>query len=94
MVDASRPRAPGAPSPIGVCGESAGDPLLALVLVGLGVSSLSMAPSKVPIVRLALSTHSRADCERLAATARRSRTARDAYEAVRAAASSALTDIL
>jgi phosphotransferase system enzyme I (PtsI) len=44
--------------PMGVCGESAGDPLLALVLVGLGVSSLSMAPSKVPVVRLALSLHS------------------------------------
>ena len=44
--------------PIGVCGESAGDPLLALVLAGLGVSSLSMAPSKVPVVRLALSLHS------------------------------------
>ena len=37
-----------------VCGESAGDPLLALVLAGLGVSSLSMAPSKVPVVRLAV----------------------------------------
>jgi phosphotransferase system enzyme I (PtsI) len=80
--------------PMGVCGESAGDPLLALVLVGLGVSSLSMAPSKVPIVRLALSAHSRADCERLAATARRSRTAHDGYDAVRAAASPALTDVL
>jgi phosphotransferase system enzyme I (PtsI) len=79
---------------MGVCGESAGDPLLALVLVGLGVSSLSMAPSKVPIVRLALSAHSRADCERLAATARGSRTARDGYDAVRAAASPALTDVL
>ena len=38
--------------PMGVCGEAGGDPLLALVLAGLGVSSLSMAPSKVPMVRL------------------------------------------
>ncbi len=29
--------------PVGVCGEAAADPLLAVVLVGLGVSSLSMA---------------------------------------------------
>jgi len=29
--------------PIGVCGEAAADPLLALVLTGLGISSLSMA---------------------------------------------------
>ncbi|GMA37234.1 hypothetical protein GCM10025876_34380 [Demequina litorisediminis] len=37
--------------PVGVCGESAGDPYLALVLAGLGVASLSMAPSKVPAVK-------------------------------------------
>jgi multiphosphoryl transfer protein len=29
---------------VGVCGEAAADPLLALVLAGLGISSLSMAP--------------------------------------------------
>ncbi len=70
--------------PIGVCGESAGDPLLALVLTGLGVGSLSMAPSKVGIVRLALSLHTLAECHRLAAVARAARTARDALETVRA----------
>jgi phosphotransferase system enzyme I (PtsI) len=30
--------------PVGVCGEAAVDPLLALVLTGLGISSLSMTP--------------------------------------------------
>ena len=80
--------------PIGVCGESAGDPLLALVLVGLGVTSLSMAPSKVPVVRLALSLHSVAECQRLAQVARGSRTAVDALTAVREAASTELTDLL
>ena len=30
--------------PVGVCGEAAADPLLALILAGLGVSSLSMTP--------------------------------------------------
>ncbi len=80
--------------PIGVCGESAGDPLLALVLVGLGVSSLSMAPSKVPVVRLALSLHSVAECQTLAAAARASRTAVDALTAVRDAARNELTDLL
>jgi phosphotransferase system enzyme I (PtsI) len=80
--------------PIGVCGESAGDPLLALVLVGLGVSSLSMAPSKVPVVRLALSLHSVAECQALAAAARGARTAVDALTAVREAARTELTDLL
>jgi phosphotransferase system enzyme I (PtsI) len=56
--------------PVGVCGESAGDPLLALVLVGLGVTSLSMAVPKVPAVRLALSLHDRATCVAMAEDAR------------------------
>ena len=52
--------------PVGVCGEAAGDPLLSLVLVGLGVSSLSMAVPKVPAVRLALSLHDRQACTAMA----------------------------
>ena len=80
--------------PMGVCGESAGDPLLALVLTGLGVSSLSMAPSKVPVVRLALSLHTLPECQGIAAAARAAATARDALEAVRDLARSELTDLL
>ena len=80
--------------PIGVCGESAGDPLLALVLAGLGVSSLSMAPSKVPVVRLALSLHSLPQCQGLATVAREAHTAREALEAVRSRARTELTDLL
>ena len=34
--------------PVGVCGEAAADPLLACVLVGLGITSLSCAASAVP----------------------------------------------
>lgn len=40
--------------PVGVCGEAAADPLLAVVLVGLGITSLSMAVTAVPAVGLAL----------------------------------------
>ncbi|MBC7297939.1 MAG: phosphoenolpyruvate--protein phosphotransferase [Demequina sp.] len=80
--------------PMGVCGEAGGDPLLALVLAGLGVSSLSMAPSKVPMVRLSLSLHTFAQCQRLAHVARTARTAHDAREAVFAAASPSLTAVL
>lgn len=36
--------------PVGVCGESAADPLLAAVLAGLGVSSLSMSPRALAAV--------------------------------------------
>ena len=80
--------------PMGVCGESAGDPLLALVLTGLGVSSLSMAPTKVPVVRLALSLHTLPECQGIAAAARAAATARDALEAVRDLARKELTDLL
>jgi phosphotransferase system enzyme I (PtsI) len=66
--------------PVGVCGEAASDPLLAPVLVGLGVTSLSMAPPALPAVRLALASHSSADCARLAELAL---SARDAQEARR-----------
>jgi len=80
--------------PIGVCGEAGGDPLLALVLVGLGVSSLSMAPSKVGIVRYAVSLHTLPECQQLAAMARAARTAVDAEAAVRAAARPELTAMI
>jgi phosphotransferase system enzyme I (PtsI) len=54
---------------IGVCGEAASDPLLALVLVGLGVTSLSMAPTSLPDVRASLAQHTLEECRALAATA-------------------------
>jgi hypothetical protein len=52
--------------PVGVCGEAAADPLLAVVLVGLGVSSLSMAPRAIPAVRQALASQTREQCRQLA----------------------------
>jgi phosphoenolpyruvate-protein kinase (PTS system EI component) len=39
---------------VGVCGELGGDPAAALLLVGLGVTELSMAPALVPEVKAAL----------------------------------------
>lgn len=69
--------------PVGVCGEAAGDPLLALVLVGLGVTSLSMAPGLLPAVRLALSLHTAEQCADIAAVARASASAAEARAAVR-----------
>ncbi|MFI6317962.1 phosphoenolpyruvate--protein phosphotransferase [Nonomuraea sp. NPDC050556] len=51
--------------PVGVCGEAAGDARLAPVLVGLGVTSLSMAAVRVPAVREALKALTLAECQRL-----------------------------
>ncbi|SDD44525.1 phosphoenolpyruvate--protein phosphotransferase [Actinokineospora iranica] len=64
--------------PIGVCGEAASDPLLALVLTGLGIDSLSMAPVSVPDVRTALATHTIDDCREIAAAVLRADTAAEA----------------
>ena len=79
---------------VGVCGEAGGDPLLALVLTGLGVGSLSMAPKKVTAVRAALRLHDLATCERMAEVALEARTAAEAREAVIALADPTLLDLL
>ncbi len=80
--------------PIGACGEAAGDPLLALVLVGLGVSSLSMAPSKVAMIRYALSLHDLADCSDVASAALDAPSALEARQRVRDRVDNRLRDLL
>ncbi|WP_344294183.1 phosphoenolpyruvate--protein phosphotransferase [Streptomyces synnematoformans] len=67
----------------GVCGEAASDPLLACVLTGLGVTSLSMGASAIPYVRATLAKHTLAQCERAASAARAADTAEEAREAAR-----------
>jgi phosphoenolpyruvate-protein phosphotransferase/dihydroxyacetone kinase phosphotransfer subunit len=47
--------------PVGVCGELAGDPAAALLLVGLGVRELSMAPPLIAEVKQALRSVTLAD---------------------------------
>ncbi|MEV4637676.1 putative PEP-binding protein [Actinoplanes sp. NPDC049548] len=48
--------------PVGVCGEAAADPAFAVVLAGLGVTSLSMSPAAVPGVRAALGAYTLEEC--------------------------------
>ncbi|MEQ7846422.1 phosphoenolpyruvate--protein phosphotransferase [Nocardioides kribbensis] len=55
--------------PVGVCGEAAADPLLACALVGMGVTSLSMASAAVRSVGARLGTVSMATCEEAAEAA-------------------------
>jgi phosphotransferase system enzyme I (PtsI) len=80
--------------PVGVCGEAAGDPLLALVLVGLGLTSLSMAPACLPPVRHALCTHTLDECRGMAKVAREADDAASAREGVRRLAAPELLDLL
>jgi phosphotransferase system enzyme I (PtsI) len=78
----------------GVCGEAAGDPLLALVLTGLGVTSLSMAAGKVAAVRYALAEHDLEVCREMAAAARASADPAGARAAVRALCAESVEAIL
>lgn len=55
--------------PVGICGEAAADPLLAVVLVGLGATSLSMAPTALADVRATLLQHSLDDARVIAEAA-------------------------
>ncbi|QGU26279.1 phosphoenolpyruvate--protein phosphotransferase [Microbacterium oryzae] len=71
--------------PVGICGQAAADPLLAVVLVGLGASTLSMSPPALVDVRAELLKHTREDARRIAEAALAARDGASAREAARAA---------
>ncbi|WP_438854126.1 phosphoenolpyruvate--protein phosphotransferase [Agromyces sp. M3QZ16-3] len=77
--------------PVGICGEAAADPLLAVVLVGLGATTLSMSPSALADVRASLARYTREDAERIARAALAAEGAAEAKQAAREAAESAPT---
>jgi len=68
---------------VGVCGELAGDPAAAILLAGLGVTELSMAPALVPEAKAALRA---VDLAAARAAAHAALDAEDADEARRIAA--------
>ncbi|GAA1056031.1 phosphoenolpyruvate-protein phosphotransferase [Agromyces luteolus] len=77
--------------PVGICGEAAADPLLAVVLVGLGATTLSMSPSALADVRASLARYTREDAERIARAALAAEGAAEAKQAAKQAAESAPT---
>ncbi len=66
---------------VGICGEAAADPQLAVVLVGLGATTLSMTPAALADVRAELALHSLAEAQALAAKAILAHTAAEARAA-------------
>jgi phosphoenolpyruvate-protein phosphotransferase (PTS system enzyme I) len=68
----------------GVCGEAAADPVLACVLVGLGVTTLSMGAPALPWVRASLGRHTLDQCRAAARAARSATSAAAAKAAARA----------
>ncbi len=55
--------------PVSVCGEMAGDPVFAPLLLGLGVDCLSMSPAWLPSVKYLIRAMTMADARALAAEA-------------------------
>ncbi|MFD1214762.1 putative PEP-binding protein, partial [Arthrobacter sp. GCM10027362] len=83
LFDGPRAASPDAPKPVGVCGESAADPALAVVLVGLGVSTLSMTSRALPGVAAVLRSISLEQARELAGLALSADSAAEARTAVR-----------
>ena len=69
--------------PVGVCGEASADPATAVVLVGLGATSLSMSPRALADVDAVLSQTSLARCQELAQLALGAESAEHARALVR-----------
>lgn len=57
------------PIPVSCCGEVAGDPEYTMLLLGLGLRSLSATPSRLPYVKQVVRSVDIPTCERLARTA-------------------------
>ncbi|MHA7239833.1 phosphoenolpyruvate--protein phosphotransferase [Arthrobacter sp. TMS1-12-1] len=76
--------AEGNAKPVGVCGEAAADPALAVVLVGLGVSTLSMTPRALAGVGAVLHSVTLAEAQRIAGIAVSAPTAAEARARTRA----------
>ncbi len=71
--------------PTGVCGEAAADPTLACVLIGMGITSLSMATSAISSVGAQLSQVTMAQCRGAASAVRSARDAKEARSLARSA---------
>lgn len=68
--------------PVGVCGEAAADPMLACVLTGLGVTSLSAASTAVAGVGAQLAEVTLEQCQKMAEAAVNAEGPADARAAV------------
>ncbi len=65
--------------PVSVCGEMAGDPVYAPLLLGLGVDCLSMSPAWLPSVKYLVRAMTMADARALAAEALRMTAPKEIY---------------
>ncbi len=68
--------------PVSLCGEMAADPRYTWVLVGLGVTELSMHPSAIPVVKHIIRSSSSTEMAALAQEALKARSGREAEKLV------------
>ncbi len=68
---------------IGICGEVAGNPLMAPLLMGLGVDEFSMSPSALPMVKALIRSLRFSQAEELANAAQESESATEVEELCR-----------
>jgi phosphotransferase system enzyme I (PtsI) len=68
--------------PVAVCGEMAADPVLLTLLVGLGLTEFSMAPTAIPLAKRALRSLRSADAAAAARRALRAKTVAGVEEAL------------
>jgi len=54
---------------VAMCGDMAGDPMMVLVLMGLGLRNLSMAPRQIPLLKSIIRASTYAEAEKLASAA-------------------------
>jgi len=79
---------------VGVCGEMAGDPLMAPLLLGLGVDELSVAPLAVPLVKEMVRSIAIAEAREMASKALQSRSAVEVLTLCRKLAADAAPQIM
>ncbi len=69
LIDRTARAAAAAGKPVAVCGEVAGDPVAIPLLLGLGITELSMAPARIPLAKEAVRATGADAARRLAAAA-------------------------
>jgi phosphotransferase system enzyme I (PtsI) len=69
--------------PVHMCGEMAGRPLHAPLLLGLGLDELSMNPQAIPLVKRMIRSISLTESKKIVKKVLSLRTAREVFEALR-----------
>jgi phosphotransferase system enzyme I (PtsI) len=81
-------------TPLSVCGEMSAEPIYTLLLVGLGISSMSVAPHSIPEVKKIIRSIKASDAARIARKILALDNARDAVNLLRGEAHKIMPDVL